>query len=152
MNKPRKSMGAITRSDQLIFSDNQAQSAVKANITPTIPEVRQGTTQIWKPFGNSGYSERDTADWMSMIYDLQHNLDELANLFRFELQHRSWLNAYLLAAGMNQIVEDYLHTNLPPFGRATNYLQSLPAPMGPFFTSCSRFLVNYRNWSMSSLR
>ena len=46
-----------------------------------------------------------------LLTDLLNDFEELTALFPFELRKQSWLNAYLLSAGMSQIVEDYLYAD-----------------------------------------
>jgi HAD superfamily hydrolase (TIGR01484 family) len=66
-----------------------------------------------------------------LLYNLLNDFAELAQLLLNELQHESWLNAYLLAAGMNQIMEDYLHPDPYFLGKAAKYLDQMPLPPGP---------------------
>ncbi|HSS59978.1 MAG TPA: HAD hydrolase family protein [Candidatus Limnocylindrales bacterium] len=44
-----------------------------------------------------------------VVADLLHDFGELAELLAGELERERWLDAFLLAAGMNQVVEDHLH-------------------------------------------
>src|ERR1700690_1752029 len=44
-----------------------------------------------------------------LVRNLLNDLATLGPLLLDEVRRASWFNAYLLAAGMNQIVEDYLH-------------------------------------------
>ena len=60
-------------------------------------------------------------EWFSKINNLSGKMDDLAELLRYELGKRSWLNVFLLSAGMGQIVEDYLHTDPFLLGRAARF-------------------------------
>jgi hydroxymethylpyrimidine pyrophosphatase-like HAD family hydrolase len=63
------------------------------------------------------------------VENLQGDLDALAKLLEQELGNRSALDAYLLAAGINQIAEDHLHPEIYPFDRAAAYLAE-SGPLG----------------------
>src|SRR5467141_3762192 len=52
-----------------------------------------------------------------LIHDLLLDFDELRLLLAGELERRRWLDAFLLAAGMNQILEDHLHRDFPALDR-----------------------------------
>jgi len=47
-----------------------------------------------------------------------------------EVRQSSWLNAYLLAAGINQILEDYLHPDPYFLGKVSGYLAQMRPPVG----------------------
>lgn len=143
MNEPRKPTGEMTRSDPVVYSSNQEQPEIKHEIVSKIPKIRYVSEHVWKSFEIDKRPDTDNDAWLSMIYDLLHNLDDLARSFRFELQQRSWLNAYLLAIGISQVVEDYLHSKLPLFGKTMRYLQALPAPVGPILTSFAKNVNKY---------
>jgi len=66
------------------------------------------------------------------VHNLLNDLRALAPLLVDQLRQSAWLDAYLLAAGMNQIVEDYLHPDSFLLGRAAKYLTQLGAPPGLF--------------------
>jgi hypothetical protein len=53
-----------------------------------------------------------------LVHNLLNDLPGLGALLLREVRQGSWLNAYLLAAGMNQIVEDYLHPEPYFLGKA----------------------------------
>src|SRR5579859_5152673 len=63
------------------------------------------------------------------ICNLLNNLEELKQLLLAAVQGESWLNAFLLAAGMNQIVEDYLHPDPLMVGKSKKYLSHLARPI-----------------------
>lgn len=98
-------------------------------ITPAVDDTR-AIVEIWKPFifGWDGRSNRASAKWFSKIYDLLHDLDELADLFGYAMKQNDWLNAYLLAAGMNQVVEDYLHPDPFFLNKAAAFLEKQQYP------------------------
>jgi len=45
------------------------------------------------------------------LIDLLNDLEELVELLRGELDNGTWLNAYLLAAGISQVAEDYVESD-----------------------------------------
>jgi len=47
-----------------------------------------------------------------VLADLLNDVPTLARLMVTEVQRRSWLDAFLLAAGVNQVVEDWLHRDI----------------------------------------
>src|SRR6266516_5066614 len=59
--------------------------------------------------------------------DLLCGVDELATQLRWALREGQWLDAYLLAAGLGQLVEDRLHADPLLLNRAASYLSSLPS-------------------------
>ena len=71
-------------------------------------ELNREGTSFWKPFILDQDLGEERKDWYPKIHNLLLNLDEISDLFDHELHHQSWLNVFLLAAGMNQITEDYL--------------------------------------------
>lgn len=62
--------------------------------------------------------------------DLLTDFEGLARLLLDELKLGSWRDSFLLAAGMNQVLEDYLHRALLPVARMVPRLSSLPGPWG----------------------
>jgi hydroxymethylpyrimidine pyrophosphatase-like HAD family hydrolase len=66
-----------------------------------------------------------------LVANLLNDLDGLAELLGDELARHAWLNAFLLAAGMNQIVEDHLHGNAISLGRVARHVHRVaPRPLG----------------------
>lgn len=66
-----------------------------------------------------------------LVANLLNDLDGLAALLRDELARGSSLNSFLLAAGMNQIVEDHLHENAISLGRVARHVRRIaPPPFG----------------------
>ncbi len=76
-----------------------------------------------------------------LVHDLYHDFDGLAPLLLGELRRGAWLNAFLLAAGINQVVEDYLHPDPYRLSKAAGYLSDLRAPVGPLAASAARSLA-----------
>jgi hydroxymethylpyrimidine pyrophosphatase-like HAD family hydrolase len=58
------------------------------------------------------------------FHNLLMSLSELGTLLPDALRRASWLDAYLLGAGMNQIAEDYLHRDPFLFGAVGDHLLS----------------------------
>lgn len=69
-------------------------------------------------------------DGRLLIVDLLNDLERLAGHLRSELERRSWLNAYLLTAGMNQVTEDYLQADDYLLRKAADHLAIAPRPLG----------------------
>jgi hydroxymethylpyrimidine pyrophosphatase-like HAD family hydrolase len=66
-----------------------------------------------------------------LVPNLLGDLDALAELLAREVGRKAWLNAFLLAAGINQISEDYFHTSTISRRRAAAYLRrAAPRPFG----------------------
>jgi hydroxymethylpyrimidine pyrophosphatase-like HAD family hydrolase len=65
-----------------------------------------------------------------VVNNLLNDMATLAQLLLVEARRESWLDAYLLAAGMGQIVDDHLHPEIHPFDRAADYLSEQAAPSG----------------------
>lgn len=63
-----------------------------------------------------------------LVTDLLGSADDLAALLRRALTDTAWLDAYLLAAGLCQLVEDRLHTDPLQLHRAASYLAGRPSP------------------------
>jgi len=59
----------------------------------------------------------------------QQDLAALAPLLLGEVRRGSWLDAFLLAAGLNQIVDDRLNPEIYPFDQAAEYLNGR-GPLG----------------------
>ncbi|HEV8637803.1 MAG TPA: hypothetical protein VG370_26595, partial [Chloroflexota bacterium] len=66
---------------------------------------------------------------------------QLAHLLEGELPRGAPLNSFLLAAGMNQILEDYLHPEPWPLALLPSYLERIGAPVGPVASSAARALA-----------
>jgi hydroxymethylpyrimidine pyrophosphatase-like HAD family hydrolase len=73
-----------------------------------------------------------------LVHNLLNDLTGLGSLLVREVRQGSWLNAYLLATGMNQIVEDYLHPDPYFLGKAADYLARIRPPAGPLAARTAR--------------
>ncbi len=85
-----------------------------------------------------------------LTHNLLHNFLDLSQLLMEELTHNSWLNAYLLAAGMCQIVDDYLHPDPFRLGKVAKHLSRIQPSWGSFASSValwirSMILFGYSN-------
>ena len=73
-----------------------------------------------------------------LVHDLYHDFEGLGPLLFSELSRGAWFNAFLLAAGMNQTVEDYLHPDPYRLNKGAGYLSDLRRPLGPLAASAAR--------------
>ena len=62
-----------------------------------------------------------------LVTDLLCDADTLARRLRDALRDEHWLDAYLFAAGLGQLVDDRLHPDPFLFRRAASYLRGLPS-------------------------
>jgi hydroxymethylpyrimidine pyrophosphatase-like HAD family hydrolase len=65
-----------------------------------------------------------------LIHNLLSDLPAMGSVFLTEVRRASWLNAYLLAAGMNQIIEDYLHPDPYFLNKVAGHVAHMRAPVG----------------------
>ncbi len=72
-----------------------------------------------------------------MIYNLLNNFEDLCSLLIKEVRLGGWLNSYLLAAGMNQILEDHLHPDPLNTGKIAKNLVRLNLPAGGFLSAAA---------------
>ena len=63
-----------------------------------------------------------------LLHNLLNDFEALARLVWTEVARDSWLNAYLLAVGLNQVLEDYLQREPYAIGKLSTYLTRLPEP------------------------
>jgi hydroxymethylpyrimidine pyrophosphatase-like HAD family hydrolase len=65
--------------------------------------------------------------------DLLHTVADASGMLRDAIRSGDWLDAYLLAAGINQVLEDDLHRDLALVHRAARFLsgEDSPAARGP---------------------
>jgi hydroxymethylpyrimidine pyrophosphatase-like HAD family hydrolase len=78
-------------------------------------------------------AEVDEAARPQASYNLLRSLDELATLFLETIGGAAWLDAFLLAAGLNQIIEDALHRDPFRLYDASRLLRS----SGRVFPACA---------------
>jgi hydroxymethylpyrimidine pyrophosphatase-like HAD family hydrolase len=62
-----------------------------------------------------------------LVTDLLSSAETLAERLRDALRDEHWLDAYLLAAGLGQVVDDRLHADFLLFHRAASYLGGKPS-------------------------
>ncbi|HEY6757867.1 MAG TPA: hypothetical protein VI318_00175 [Baekduia sp.] len=62
------------------------------------------------------------------LNDLRDDLPALASRLAREVERGAWLDAYLLAAGLNQVVDDHLRPEIYPLDQAVEYLATRPRP------------------------
>ena len=94
----------------------------------------------------------DTRDEKTLlVHDLLLDFDELRGLLGKELYGRRWLDAFLLAAGMDQILEDHLHRDVAELERVSKTLASVGGPLGHVSAAVGRAAravgFTVRNWS-----
>ncbi len=148
MNKPMKpnTFAMLPDMDALPVKSDRATAIQPAEKMPELIQEKQST---WKAIDIDLLIGADHRDWLAKVYDLLLNLDEETDLFRYALQHSSWLNAFLLAAGMSQIVEDYLF-DPGMLGRATNLLSrlapGLSSPIVKFNNAVYRIKLALEGW------
>jgi hydroxymethylpyrimidine pyrophosphatase-like HAD family hydrolase len=75
----------------------------------------------------TGGNRRGGAMPMAPITDLLCDASTLAGRLREALRDEDWLNAYLFAAGLSQLVDDRLHPDPLRFHRAARYLRDRPS-------------------------
>jgi hydroxymethylpyrimidine pyrophosphatase-like HAD family hydrolase len=74
-----------------------------------------------------------------LVANLLGDLNDLSDLLAAEIERESWLNAFLLAAGLNQIVEDHLHENAISLGRVARHIRRVaPQPLGSIAAAAVR--------------
>jgi hydroxymethylpyrimidine pyrophosphatase-like HAD family hydrolase len=78
---------------------------------------------------SSASEPRDCAQPLT-VANLLHDLDGLRELLQVQLDASAWSDAFLLAAGMHQVVEDWLHRQLPALGTCATKLAYLPGRAG----------------------
>lgn len=76
-----------------------------------------------------------------ILPNLLNTFAELTSLVLGELRRDAPLNSYLLAAGINQIVEDYLHPDPFSLTRLPRHLTRLRRPVGPLAAITARWLA-----------
>jgi hydroxymethylpyrimidine pyrophosphatase-like HAD family hydrolase len=66
-----------------------------------------------------------------LVANLLGDLDGLADLLAREVGRESWLNSFLLGAGLNQVAEDYLYADSISLRRVARHVSRLaPRPLG----------------------
>src|SRR6266576_3480419 len=87
------------------------------------------------------------------VTNLLCGADELTTRLRMALADEQWLNAYLLAAGLGQLVEDRLHPDPLLLNRAAKYLLGQPSrPAHLAGTACGAAGAALRIWPYPAYR
>ena len=88
------------------------------------PDLHTGTAPmgLHADCGRCGESTWPTGGPLAPI-DLLFSAAEIEEQLRLAIRERQWLDAYLLAAGLNQMVEDRLHPDPLQLRRAAGYLR-----------------------------
>ena len=73
-----------------------------------------------------------------LIHNLLNNAEEISSMLQKEVRLGAWLNAYLLASGLNQIVEDQIHRDPLSVGKISRNLSKLNVPGGLILTNAAR--------------
>ncbi len=128
MDNSKNAADEFTRSEDMKLMVTLTQVTDQVDKTTQIAQQR-AITPVWKQFLADGRPDHDTERWFPKIYDLLHSFDEVAEMLQYEVERKSWLNAYLLAAGLNQIAEDYLHADTILFEKAYKILQTMHSPI-----------------------
>ena len=81
------------------------------------------------------------------VTNLLSGADELTARLRVALADEQWFDAYLLAAGLSQLVEDRLHSDPLLLNRAAKYLRGQPSrPAHLAGTACGAAGAALRTW------
>lgn len=73
-------------------------------------------------------------------YNLLNDFENLTGLLGEAVSRHAWLDAYLLAAGLGQILKDYLHPDPFLLSRAAKRLGQLKSPAGPVLSRLDRLV------------
>src|SRR5690242_8185552 len=76
------------------------------------------------PWREPGLDRGDVLTNQLAPIDLLLTADKLVELLRRAMRDREWLDAYLLTAGMNQMVEDRLHPDPFQLSKTADFLQA----------------------------
>lgn len=74
--------------------------------------------------------------------NLLNDLETLSQQMVDEVLQVDWLDAYLLAAGMDQVVQDYLHPDILMLHKAAGYLSAIRKPMGTYLAAVAHATGN----------
>ena len=64
------------------------------------------------------------------VIDLLGDFDQLCRLLLAQLERKSWLDCFLLAAGLNQLLEDHLHRDVRSLNKVADTVAHLSEPSG----------------------
>ncbi len=90
------------------------------------------TRAVWQVLPEPGN------DGNSFPANLLNDLQTLSQQMVDEVLQANWLDAYLLAAGMDQVVQDYLHPDPLMLDKAAGYLQGMLKPAGPYLAAIAQ--------------
>lgn len=83
-----------------------------------------------KMLSTAPQENRESGSQPLLVINLLNDLDGLAGLLQTELERGSWLNAYLLAAGMGQVAQDHVQADRYLLRKAGEYLALEGNPLG----------------------
>jgi hydroxymethylpyrimidine pyrophosphatase-like HAD family hydrolase len=87
-----------------------------------------------------------------LVPNLLGDLDALSDLLAREIRREAWLDSFLLAAGINQVAEDYLDANAISRRRVARYLHRVaPGPVGSVAAAAVR-TFDAGAWGVRSVR
>ncbi len=114
------------------------------NIRGETQEITAPRTWPVRPADEPGSQPDD--QWLSMISNLLHTLQELGDMLDYALAKDNWRDAYLLAAGMNQITEDFLHPDPLFTAKSQKYLRKIGAGLGNRLVVASQRIAQGMLW------
>lgn len=95
------------------------------------PQILRSSEDLSQSSASASVMGADASqDSPLLAHNLLNSLADLAFMLPGEVDRGAWLNAYLLAAGINQIVEDQLHPDPFLLGKASKYLARIQGPAG----------------------
>lgn len=114
-------------------------------------QILRGSDELSQSSASASVMGADASqDSPLLVHNLLNSLADLALMLPGEVERAAWLNAYLLAAGMNQIVEDQLHPDPLLLGKAAKYLGRIQGPAGLWAARAARricsSLLLVRSW------
>jgi hydroxymethylpyrimidine pyrophosphatase-like HAD family hydrolase len=77
------------------------------------------------------------------LENLLNDVETLIPMLIQRINQKDWLNAYLLAAGINQVMEDYLHPNILRLGGVEKYISTYPKPLREGISTLARNIQKY---------
>lgn len=130
MNKISQPKSVKEYKARIEFDINSAPSIATPAAVPSdtfIEMPQQAAASAWS---SPLPGREDDGKWDAMIYDLLHPLDDLADMLKYALMKKWWMNAFLVAAGMNQITEDFLHPDPLMLQKSEKYIQKIRGTFG----------------------
>ncbi len=142
MNKAKSISQEFTRAEDMEMMVKLPQVIDQAETPALADQLQQAHNTLWQQFKADGRAEYDTEAWQAKIYDLLHSFDETAEMLQYELERKSWLNAFLLAAGMNQMAEDYIQADTILFEKANKLLQDMRNPIARLLLAGNKLFIH----------